>query len=158
MAEQCLDDMNRGMLFGYSEANTCRQSCGSNADAGYFARNLRAIEVLVDQDEVRSGRAASESWKFYDLGHGYCTYDFFEQCQHRMTCAKCDFYMPKQSTQHCCWRARSICCDCSWRFLSAKRSRHPLKMASQLMNFWIKVSRCHKGFVAGCPTLAHNNS
>ena len=65
--------------------------------AGYFARNLRAIEILVDQDVVRSGRAATESWKFYDLGHGYCTYDFFEQCQHRMACAKCDFYMPKQS-------------------------------------------------------------
>ncbi len=35
---------------------------------------------------------------FYDLGHGYCTYDFFEQCQHRMACGKCDFYMPKDST------------------------------------------------------------
>jgi hypothetical protein len=70
----------------------------SYADAGYFARNLRAIEVLVDQDTVRSGRAATEPWKFYDLGHGYCTYDFFEQCQHRMACAKCDFYMPKEST------------------------------------------------------------
>ena len=31
-------------------------------------------------------------------GHGYCTYDFFEQCHHRMACAKCDFYMPKKST------------------------------------------------------------
>jgi hypothetical protein len=70
----------------------------SYADAGYFARNLRGIEVLVDQDIVRSGRAASEPWKFYDPGHGYCTYDFFEQCQHRMACAKSDFYMPKQST------------------------------------------------------------
>jgi hypothetical protein len=70
----------------------------SYADAGYFARNLRAVEVLVDQDVVRSGRAATEPWKFYDLGHGYCTYDFFEQCQHRMACAKCDFYMPKEST------------------------------------------------------------
>jgi integrase len=70
----------------------------SYADAGYFARNLRAIEVLVDQDVVCGGRAATEPWKFYDLGHGYCTYDFFEQCQHRMACAKCDFYMPKQST------------------------------------------------------------
>jgi hypothetical protein len=70
----------------------------SYADAGYFARNLRAIEVLVGQDVMRSGRAATEPWKFYDLGHGYCTYDFFEQCQHRMACAKCDFYMPKQST------------------------------------------------------------
>jgi len=70
----------------------------SYADAGYFARNLRAIEVLVDQEIVRSGRAATEPWKFYDLGHGYCTYDFFAQCPHRMACAKCDFYMPKEST------------------------------------------------------------
>lgn len=70
----------------------------SYADAGYFARNLRAIQVLVDQEAVRSGRAASEPWKFYDLGHGYCTYDFFEQCPHRMACAKCDFYLPKQSS------------------------------------------------------------
>ena len=28
-----------------------------------------------------------------------CTYDFFEQCQHRMACANCDFYMPKDSTE-----------------------------------------------------------
>ncbi|MGC2363646.1 MAG: tyrosine-type recombinase/integrase [Candidatus Sulfotelmatobacter sp.] len=71
----------------------------SYADAGYFARNLRAIEVLVDQEIVRSGRAATEPWKFYDLGHGYCTYDFFDQCPHRMACAKCSFYMPKASSQ-----------------------------------------------------------
>ncbi len=70
----------------------------SYADAGYFARNLRAIEVLIDQDAVRAGITSTEPWKFYDLGHGYCTYDFFEQCPHRMACAKCDFYMPKQST------------------------------------------------------------
>jgi hypothetical protein len=25
-------------------------------------------------------------------------HDFFEQCPHRMACAKCDFYMPKDST------------------------------------------------------------
>jgi len=70
----------------------------SYADAGYFARNLRAIEVLVDQDVVRQGQSATEPWKFYDLGHGYCAYDFFEQCPHRMACAKCDFYIPKQSS------------------------------------------------------------
>jgi integrase len=45
----------------------------SYADAGYFERNLRAIEVLVDQEVVRRGRAVNEPWKFYDLGHGYCT-------------------------------------------------------------------------------------
>ena len=71
----------------------------SYADAGYFARNLRAIEVLVDQEVVRNGRAATEPWKFYDLGHGYCTYDFFDQCPHTMACAKCSFYVPKGSSQ-----------------------------------------------------------
>jgi integrase len=71
----------------------------SYADAGYFKRNLRAIEVLVDQEVVRSARALNEPWKFYDLGHGYCTYDFFDQCPHRMACAKCSFYWPKHSSQ-----------------------------------------------------------
>jgi len=71
----------------------------SYADAGYFKRNLRVIEVLVDQELVRNGRAANEPSKFYDLGHGYSTYDFFEQCPHRMACAKCTFYMPKGSSQ-----------------------------------------------------------
>src|SRR5260370_13955151 len=70
----------------------------SYSDAGYFSRNLRAIEVLIDQEKVRSGVSAGEAWKFYDLGHGYCTYDFFDQCPHRMACAKCSFYMPKGST------------------------------------------------------------
>src|SRR5438034_2445030 len=27
------------------------------------------------------------------------TYDFFDQCPHRMACAKCSFYLPKQSSQ-----------------------------------------------------------
>ncbi len=71
----------------------------SYQDAGYFARNLRAVEVLIDQDAVRSGLAAGEAWKHYDLGHGYCTYDFFDQCPHRMACARCDFYEPKGSSK-----------------------------------------------------------
>jgi integrase len=69
-------------------------------EAGYFARNLRTIEVLVDRDAVASGAAAAgEPWQHYDLGHGWCTYDFFEQCPHRMACARCDFYTPKSSTK-----------------------------------------------------------
>jgi hypothetical protein len=44
----------------------------SYSDAGYFGRNLRAIEVLIDQEKVRAGMGAQEAWKFYDLGHGYC--------------------------------------------------------------------------------------
>jgi integrase len=70
------------------------------SDAGYFARNVRTIEVLVDRDAVTSGAAASgQPWQYYDLGHGYCTYSFFEQCPHRMACAHCDFYTPKDSSK-----------------------------------------------------------
>ena len=67
-------------------------------EAGYFERNLRSISVLIDQDAVRKHLPDGNTWKFYDLGHGYCTYDFFDQCQHRMACAKCSFYTPKSST------------------------------------------------------------
>lgn len=51
------------------------------ADAGYFARNMRSINVLIDRDAIVSGAAAKgEPWRFYDLGHGLCTYEFFDQC------------------------------------------------------------------------------
>ncbi|MFF6980211.1 hypothetical protein ACFZAV_21320 [Streptomyces sp. NPDC008343] len=69
-------------------------------DAGYFAGNVRTVEVRVDRDAVASGAAANgEPWQYYDLGHGWCTYTFFEQCQHRMACARCDFYTPKTSSK-----------------------------------------------------------
>ena len=69
-------------------------------DAGYFARNLRAIEVLIDRDAITSGDPSrGEPFEYYDLGHGYCSYSFFEQCPHRMACARCDFYLPKSSTE-----------------------------------------------------------
>ena len=57
---------------------------------------MRTIEVLLDQAAVLNGDAAMGlPWKYYDLGHGYCTYDFFDQCEHRMACAQCAFYRPK---------------------------------------------------------------
>jgi integrase len=70
-------------------------------DAGYFARNVRTIEVLLDRDAITNSRAGTEGgpFEFYDLGHGYCSYSFFEQCPHRMACARCDFYIPKPSSQ-----------------------------------------------------------
>ncbi|MCA1695295.1 MAG: tyrosine-type recombinase/integrase, partial [Actinobacteria bacterium] len=69
-------------------------------DAGYFARNVRTIEVLLDRDAVTTGAAATGApWQHYDPGHGYCTYTFFEQCPHRMACARCDFYTPKGSAK-----------------------------------------------------------
>jgi integrase len=69
-------------------------------EAGYFARNVRTIEVLIDRDAVASGTATTgQPWQHYDLGHGWCSYSFFEQCQHRMACARCDFYTPKDSSK-----------------------------------------------------------
>jgi len=69
-------------------------------DAGYFARNIRAIEVLIDRDAVQSGATTSGApWQYFDVGHGYCTYSFFEQCPHRMACPRCDFYVPKGSSK-----------------------------------------------------------
>ena len=69
-------------------------------DAGYFQRNLRAIEVLIDRDAITTGAVThGEPFEYYDLGHGYCTYSFFEQCPHRMACARCDFYLPKTSSE-----------------------------------------------------------
>jgi integrase len=69
-------------------------------DAGYFARNVRTIEVLLDRDAVQTGAAGTGTpWQYFDLGHGFCTYSFFEQCPHRLACARCDFYLPKASTR-----------------------------------------------------------
>ena len=69
-------------------------------NAGYFARNVRTIEVLLDRNAITTGTAATgQPWQHYDLGHGYCSYTFFEQCPHRMACARCDFYTPKDSSK-----------------------------------------------------------
>lgn len=72
----------------------------SYAKAGYLERNVRAIEVLIDQEAIRTGAAATgQPWRYYDLSHGYCSYDFFEQCPHRLACARCNFYIPKDSSK-----------------------------------------------------------
>jgi integrase len=69
--------------------------------ADYFARNVRTIQVLIDRDTILTGAATGggEPWKFYDLGDGYCSYDFFARCPHRLACARCPFYVPKDSTK-----------------------------------------------------------
>jgi hypothetical protein len=60
-------------------------------------RRFSGSRALVAREAVRAGAAAGQPWRFYDLGHGYCTSDFFDQCPHRMACAKCAFYRPKGS-------------------------------------------------------------
>ena len=72
----------------------------SYQDAEYFKRNIRTVEVLIDKDAISNGAATNgELWKYFDLGHGLCTYDFFSQCTHRMACAGCGFYIPKNSSK-----------------------------------------------------------
>jgi hypothetical protein len=68
--------------------------------ADYFARNVRTIQVLIDREAILTGAAAGgEPWKGYDLGDGYCSYDFFAKCPRRLACARCPFYVPKNSTK-----------------------------------------------------------
>lgn len=68
--------------------------------AGYFERNVRTMEVLIDRDAIVSGAAArGEPWQYYDLGHGWCTNAYFVECPHRMACPKCQFYVPKDSAR-----------------------------------------------------------
>jgi hypothetical protein len=48
------------------------------------------------KEAVVSGAASrGEVWKYYDLGHGFCTNPFWASCAHRMACARCPFYRPK---------------------------------------------------------------
>jgi hypothetical protein len=82
-------------------------------DAGYFERNVRTIDLL-DRDAVTASEAASgEPWRYYDLGHGLCSYTFIERCPHRMASAKCDFCTPKDSSKDNSWRPRQACSGCS---------------------------------------------
>ena len=61
---------------------------------------MRTIEVLIDRDAVQGGAAAKGApWQYFDLGHGYCTYSFFEQCPHRLACARGELYPPKAWTK-----------------------------------------------------------
>ena len=66
--------------------------------ADYFQRNVRMMSVLIDQAAIKSG-ASDKPWRYYDLGHEFCSYEFFDQCPHRIACARCDFYVPKASSR-----------------------------------------------------------
>jgi len=59
-------------------------------DTGYFDRNMRTVEVLLDLAALARG----EEGLFYDLGHGLCANPYWDQCPHRMACVKCSFYRP----------------------------------------------------------------
>ncbi|MET9294384.1 hypothetical protein [Streptomyces sp. NPDC003077] len=56
-----------------------------------------AADHLLDRDSILTGAAADgeQPRKYYDFGDGYCSYDFFAKCPHRMACARCPFYVPQ---------------------------------------------------------------
>jgi integrase len=111
------------------------------SDAGYFARNVRTIEVLVDRDAVTSGAATNgQPWQYYDLGHGHCSYTFFEQCPHRMACARCDFYTPKSCRRDSCWRQRTTYSGCS------PTSRSPTRKGQRSMMVRLHSTTCWNGW------------
>jgi len=82
-------------LMHYLQATLSKQA-KAYQKTDYFKRNLRTFEVLIDREAVISGGAArGEPWKCHKLGDdGYCVYDFFDQCLHKMTCPCCPFYRP----------------------------------------------------------------
>jgi hypothetical protein len=69
-------------------------------DARYFERNVAVVQVLLDRAAIESGAAGrGEPYKYVHLGHGYCANPYWAQCQHRMACQRCDFYVPGNSTK-----------------------------------------------------------
>ncbi len=69
-------------------------------DARYFERNVAVVQVLLDRTAIESGAAGrGEAYKYVHLGHGYCANPYWAQCQHRMSCQRCDFYVPGDSAR-----------------------------------------------------------
>jgi hypothetical protein len=59
---------------------------------------VAVVQVLLDRAAIESGSAArGEPYKYVHLGHGYCSNPYWSQCQHRMACQRCDFYVPGES-------------------------------------------------------------
>jgi hypothetical protein len=103
------------------------------ADAGYFARNVRTIEVLVDRESVQNGTAASGApWQYFDLGHGFCTYSFFEQCPHRMAPARAATSTCRRIRRELnSWRRAAICNGCWRRFHLPMMNAPPSRTAQR---------------------------
>jgi hypothetical protein len=118
---------------------------GNSAGTWYSMELIRAITFTLlfaglRSDEIhrlRVGRirwqrngqhiASGQPWLHYDLGHGYCSYTFFEECPHRMVCAGCDFYTRKAQARPSCWKRAATCSGCSYPSRSPAMSMLPSK-------------------------------
>jgi hypothetical protein len=75
------------------------------------------------------------------LGHGFCTYTFFEQCPHRMACARCDFYPRKPRPRDNCWRPKTTCNACSPASRSPTTNEQPsMTVRPPSTNSWNDLS------------------
>ncbi|MGW7072619.1 tyrosine-type recombinase/integrase [Streptomyces sp. NPDC054872] len=68
--------------------------------AAYFARNVRTIQVLIDRESILTGAAAGggQPWKLRPRRR-LLLLRLLRQVPHRLACARCPFYVPKQSTR-----------------------------------------------------------
>ncbi|MEU9457175.1 tyrosine-type recombinase/integrase [Streptomyces sp. NPDC048277] len=126
-------------------------------DAGYFERNVRTIEVLVDRDAVTSRAAASgEPWQYYGLGHGFCPTPSLSSARttwtapavtstHQRTPAEASW--KPGTTSSACWRTsrsatrhapssttarpHSTNCWSGWSTFPCRPGRHPARSAFQ---------------------------
>lgn len=82
-------------LMHYLKATLSKQA-EAYQKTDYFKRNLRTFEVLIDREAITSGAASrGEPWQYHKLGdEGYCVYEFFDHCEHKMACPRCPFYRP----------------------------------------------------------------
>lgn len=118
---------------------------------------------------VTSGTAvAGEPWQHYDLGHGYCTYTFFEQCPHRMACAPAAISTrPRRPARPSSCRRRTTSSACGPQSLSPTKNKPPSTTArSHSIGSWNalrtsprrpvppRVSCCRSSQCGGTATLA----
>jgi integrase len=81
----------------YATTNKHRLDQG-NATLNHISVDKRQLEQLKNPTtNVDEPAAEGESVPSVDLGHGFCTYDFFAECRQRTPCANCSFYKPKVS-------------------------------------------------------------
>ena len=102
-----LGQLSRGSLGHYAHVNQ-RTILEAYATANHISVDKRQLEQLKEPTTI-GGTVATEgeSVPSVDLGHGYCTYDFFAQCSQRTPCANCTFYKPKVSLYSLLQEAKS---------------------------------------------------
>lgn len=68
------------------------------AAANHVSIDKRQLEQLK-KPATKEGKLPAEgkSMPSVDLGHGFCTYAFFDACSQRKPCTNCSFYKPKAS-------------------------------------------------------------